>query len=78
MSLLPYLKWGGGRAVEGARLEIVYTLIAYRGFKSLSPRQKQINNYLKLCLGMFVDQPSIDKQPRNQALKFIPSGFYHV
>ena len=27
-----------GRAAEGARLEIVYTLIAYRGFESLSLR----------------------------------------
>ena len=26
--------------VEGARLESVYTLIAYRGFESLSLRQK--------------------------------------
>ncbi len=31
--------WRGGRAVEGARLESVYTLIAYRGFESLSLRQ---------------------------------------
>ena len=30
--------WRGGRAVEGARLESVYTLIAYRGFESLSLR----------------------------------------
>ena len=29
----------GGRVVEGARLESVYTLIAYRGFESLSLRQ---------------------------------------
>ncbi len=28
----------GGRVVEGARLEIVYTLTAYRGFESLSLR----------------------------------------
>ena len=27
--------------VEGARLESVYTLIAYRGFESLSLRQKE-------------------------------------
>ena len=31
--------------VEGARLEIVYTLIAYRGFKSLALRQ--INDGMK-------------------------------
>ena len=35
----------GGRAAEGARLESVYTLIAYRGFESLSLRH--------YCLGMF-------------------------
>ena len=29
----------GGRAVEGARLESVYTFIAYRGFESPSVRQ---------------------------------------
>lgn len=29
----------GGRVVEGARLESGYTLIAYRGFESLSVRQ---------------------------------------
>ncbi len=29
----------GGRVVEGAGLESVYTLIAYRGFESLSLRQ---------------------------------------
>ena len=29
----------GGRAVEGARLESVYTLIAYRGFESRPLRQ---------------------------------------
>jgi hypothetical protein len=28
----------GGRAVEGARLESVYTFIAYRGFESPSVR----------------------------------------
>ena len=31
--------WRGGRAVECARLESVYTLIAYRGFESPSLRQ---------------------------------------
>ncbi len=31
-------RWRGGRVVEGARLESVYTLIAYRGFESLSLR----------------------------------------
>ena len=31
----------GGRAVEGARLESVYTFIAYRGFESPSVRQLQ-------------------------------------
>ncbi len=31
--------WRGVRAVEGARLESVYTLIAYRGFESLPLRQ---------------------------------------
>ncbi len=30
----------GGRAVEGARLESVYTFIAYRGFESPSVRQE--------------------------------------
>lgn len=30
--------WRDGRVVEGARLEIVYTLTAYRGFESLSLR----------------------------------------
>jgi len=34
----------GGRAVEGARLESVYTFIAYRGFESPSVRQ----NYFEL------------------------------
>ena len=29
----------GGRVVEGARLESVYTVIPYRGFESLSLRQ---------------------------------------
>lgn len=33
--------------VEVARLESVYTLIAYRGFESLPLRQKYKNNYLK-------------------------------
>jgi hypothetical protein len=32
----------GGRAVEGARLESVYTFIAYRGFESPSVRQVSI------------------------------------
>ena len=32
-------RWRGGRVVEGARVESVYTLIAYRGFESLSLRQ---------------------------------------
>ena len=31
----------GGRVVEGARLERVYTFIAYRGFESLSVRTSQ-------------------------------------
>jgi hypothetical protein len=31
--------WRGGRVVEGARLEIVYTAKPYRGFESLSLRQ---------------------------------------
>ena len=30
----------GGRAVEGARLESVYTFKAYRGFESPSVRQQ--------------------------------------
>ena len=30
--------WRGVRVAEGARLESVYTLIAYRGFESLSLR----------------------------------------
>ena len=34
----------GGRAVEGARLESVYTFIAYRGVESPSVRQ----NYFEL------------------------------
>ena len=42
--------------VEGARLESVYTLIAYRGFESLSLRQAQtpegIDN--KYFLGFFL------------------------
>lgn len=33
----PY--WRGVRVVEGARLESVYRLIAYRGFESRSLRQ---------------------------------------
>ena len=32
----------GGRVVEGARLESVYTLKAYRGFESLSLRHKRV------------------------------------
>lgn len=35
----PY--WRGVRVVEGARLESVYRLIAYRGFESRSLRQIQ-------------------------------------
>ena len=31
--------WRDGRAVEGARLESVYTSKAYRGFESLPLRQ---------------------------------------
>ncbi len=33
------LHWRGVRAVEGARLESVYTPKVYRGFESLSLRQ---------------------------------------
>ena len=32
-------KWRGGRVVEGARLESVYTPQGYRGFESLSLRK---------------------------------------
>ena len=35
----------GGRAVEGARLESVYTLIAYRGFESLPLRQLPVEAF---------------------------------
>ncbi len=38
----------GGRVVEGARLESVYTLIAYRGFESLSLRQLNKRTFLVL------------------------------
>ena len=34
--------WRDVRVVEGARLESVYTFIAYRGFESLSLRQFRI------------------------------------
>lgn len=34
----------GGRVVEGARLESVYTFIAYRGFESPSVRQNSYAN----------------------------------
>src|SRR3972149_462067 len=37
------INWRGGRVVEGARLESVYTLKAYRGFESLSLRQIKHN-----------------------------------
>ena len=33
-----YNFWRGGRVAEGARLESVYALIAYRGFESHSLR----------------------------------------
>ena len=35
---LYYTTWRGGRVVEGARLEIVYTAKPYRGFESPSLR----------------------------------------
>ncbi len=37
--------WRGGRVVEGARLESVYTE-TYRGFESLSLRQNNFSKYL--------------------------------
>ena len=42
----------GGRAVEGARLEIVYTVIPYRGFESLSLRHISFSEvYLETTSG---------------------------
>src|SRR5690606_23285374 len=38
----------GGRVVEGARLESVYTFIAYRGFESPSVRQEISRHCLKM------------------------------
>ena len=47
----PY--WRGVRVVEGARLESVYRLIAYRGFESRSLRQIQHTSKPRPC-GVFV------------------------
>ena len=41
---------------EGARLESVYTLIAYRGFESLSLRQIRKTGSLKSVFFVFVDE----------------------
>ncbi len=42
----------GGRVVEGARLESVYTFIAYRGFESPSVRQNS-KALAQQCVGAF-------------------------
>ncbi len=43
---------------EGARLESVYTLIAYRGFESLSLRQNKETGYMPVFL-LSVQQQNI-------------------
>ncbi|GEM_PF-4311529 len=45
----------GGRAVEGARLESVYTFIAYRGFESPSVRHPF--SKLLIYIGIFLKAP---------------------
>lgn len=37
--MIKYKYWRGGRVVEGARLESVYTSKGYRGFESRSLRR---------------------------------------
>ena len=49
--------WRGGRVVEGARLESVYTA-TYRGFESLSLRQIAIP-FQKICI---IYNKNIDKK----------------
>ena len=54
--------------VEGARLESVYTLIAYRGFESLSLRQ------VWRCFGVFTALDYESRQVRKEAAVVIESG----
>ena len=47
------LKWRGGRVVEGARLESVYTPKGYRGFESLPLRKKSRSNAVGIFFYLF-------------------------
>jgi hypothetical protein len=49
------------RAVEGARLESVYTFIAYRGFESLSLRVKLL---IKLIIASIGPSVTLGREPR--------------
>ena len=63
--------WRGVRVVEGARLESVYTLTAYRGFESLLLRQ---TTNPALC-GIFCLLHRVWIRTRdNQISRFDPSG----
>jgi hypothetical protein len=61
-----------GRAVEGARLESVYTLIAYRGFESLSLRQ--FHRVMVASIGPFAAICGEPRQVRKEATVATDSG----
>ena len=73
--------WRDGRAAEGARLESVYTLIAYRGFESRSLRHVNLlitlNNLgfsknrvpLECSSGTMKDNKRLSKNPTRRVLK---------
>ena len=63
VTVYPVEIWRGVRVVEGARLESVCTLIAYRGFESLPLRQ--INEKGAPSRGPFFIYPlQVDLNPR--------------
>ena len=59
------LCWRGGRVVEGARLESVYTVTPYRGFESLSLRQSLKLGATHGMGNLFVGGNSHRLAPRN-------------
>ena len=70
--------WRGGRAVEGARLESVYTLIAYRGFESLPLRQLDahvdLNQSMAVPAGPLATISCEPRQARKGAAVTVASG----